>query len=88
MNSLISLDFIFVMKQCVKQLLILAILTRKTLFMPQNRNVPDIREKRRSWKKTYVGEQHKSSGLSGRKRGEHQYDTALCQSTEKPESSR
>lgn len=38
--------------------------------------------------KTYVGERHKSSGLSGRKRSKHQYDAALCQSMEKPESSR
>ena len=37
---------------------------------------------------TYVGERHKSSGLSGRKRSKHQYDATLCQSMEKPESSR
>ena len=30
--------------------------------------------------KTYVGERHKSSGLSGRKRSKHQYDATLCQS--------
>ena len=38
--------------------------------------------------KTDVGERHKTSGLSGRKRSKHQYDAALCQSMEKPESSR
>lgn len=38
--------------------------------------------------KTYVGERHKTSGLSGRKRSKHQYDAALCQSMEKPENSR
>ena len=38
--------------------------------------------------KTYVGERHKSSGLSERKRSKHQYDAALCQSMEKPESGR
>lgn len=61
---------------------------KKNYFMPQSRSVPDVREKRQKLEKTYVGERHKSSGLSGRKRSKHQYDATLCQSMEKPESSR
>ena len=34
-----------------RQLLNSDILTRKNLFMPQSRSVPDVREKRRNWKK-------------------------------------
>ena len=49
---------------------------------------PRCQGKTQKLEKTYVGERHRSPGLSGRKRGKHQYDTALCQSTEKPESSR
>ena len=41
----------FVMKQSARQLSNSDILTRKNLFMPQNRSVPDVREKRRNWKK-------------------------------------
>ena len=41
----------FVMKQSARQLLNPGILTRKNLFMPQSRSVPDVREKRRNWKK-------------------------------------
>ena len=41
----------FVMKQSARQLLNSGILTRKNLFMPQSRSVPDVREKRRNWKK-------------------------------------
>ena len=41
----------FVMKQTERQLLNSGILTRKNLFMPQSRSVPDVREKRRNWKK-------------------------------------
>lgn len=41
----------FVMKQSTRQLLNSGILTRKNLFMPQSRSVPDVREKRRNWKK-------------------------------------
>ena len=41
----------FVMKQSARQLLNPGILTRKNLFMPQSRSVPDAREKRRNWKK-------------------------------------
>ena len=39
------------MKQSARQLLNSGILTRKNLFMPQSRSVPDVREKRRNWKK-------------------------------------
>ena len=49
---------------------------------------PRCQGKTQKLEKTYAGERHRSPGLSGRKRGKHQYDTALCQSTEKPESSR
>lgn len=41
----------FVMKQSARQLLNSGILTRKNLFIPQSRSVPDVREKRRNWKK-------------------------------------
>ena len=41
----------FVMKQSARQLLNSGILTRKKFFMPQSRSVPDVREKRRNWKK-------------------------------------
>ena len=51
MKSLINLTCMFVMKQSARQLLNSDILTRKNLFMPQNRSVPDVREKRRNWKK-------------------------------------
>ena len=51
MKSLINLTCMFVMKQFARQLLNSDILTRKNLFMPQNRSVPDVREKRRNWKK-------------------------------------
>ena len=40
----------FVMKQSARQLLNSGILTRKNLFMPQSRSVPEVREKRRNWK--------------------------------------
>ena len=49
---------------------------------------PRCQGKTQKLEKTYVGERHKTSGLSGRKRSKHQYDAALCQSMEKPESSR
>ncbi len=49
---------------------------------------PLCQGKTQKLEKTYVGERHKSSGLSGRKRSKHQYDATLCQSMEKPESSR
>ena len=49
---------------------------------------PRCQGKTQKLEKTYVGERHRSPDLSERKRGKHQYDTALCQSTEKPESSR
>ncbi|MFR0990612.1 MAG: hypothetical protein ACLSF3_16285, partial [Anaerobutyricum hallii] len=49
---------------------------------------PRCQGKTQKLEKTYVGERHKSSGLSGRKRSKHQYDATLCQSMEKPESSR
>ena len=42
---------LIVMKQSARQLLNSGILTRKNLFMPQSRSVPDVREKRRNWKK-------------------------------------
>ena len=41
----------FVMKHSARQLLNSGILTRKNLFIPQSRSVPDVREKRRNWKK-------------------------------------
>ncbi len=75
----------FVMKQSARQLLNSGILTRKNLFMPQSRSVPDVREQE-ELEKAYVGERHKSSGLSGRKRSKHQYDATLCQSMEKPKA--
>ena len=49
---------------------------------------PRCQGKTQKLEKTYGGERHKSSGLSGRKRSKHQYDATLCQSMEKPESSR
>ena len=49
---------------------------------------PRCQGKTQKLEKTYVGERHKLSGLSGRKRSKHQYDATLCQSMEKPESSR
>ena len=49
---------------------------------------PRCQGKTQELEKTYVGERHKSSGFSGRKRSKHQYDATLCQSMEKPESSR
>ena len=49
---------------------------------------PRCQGKTQKLEKTYVGERHKSSGLSGRKRSKHQYDATLCQSMEKSESSR
>ena len=49
---------------------------------------PLCQGKTQKLEKTYVGERHKSSGFSGRKRSKHQYDATLCQSMEKPESSR
>ena len=49
---------------------------------------PRCQGKMQELEKTYVGERHKSSGFSGRKRSKHQYDATLCQSMEKPESSR
>ena len=49
---------------------------------------PRCQGKTQKLEKTYVGERHKSSGFSGRKRSKHQYDATLCKSMEKPESSR
>lgn len=49
---------------------------------------PRCQGKAQKLEKTYVGERHKTSGLSRRKRSKHQYDAALCPSMEKPESSR
>ena len=50
-DEFIDLVWVFVMKQSARQLLNSGILTRKNLFMPQSRSVPDVGEKRRNWKK-------------------------------------
>ena len=61
---------------------------KKKILHASEQERPRCQGKTQKLEKTYVGERHKSSGLSGRKRSKHQYDATLCQSMEKPESSR
>ena len=61
---------------------------KKKILHASEQERPRCQGKMQELEKTYVGERHKSSGLSGRKRSKHQYDATLCQSIEKPESSR
>ena len=49
---------------------------------------PQCHGKMHELEKTYVGERHKSPVFSGRKQSKRQYNTTLCQSIEKTESSR
>ena len=71
-----------------KALLKLGYRRKKEAFHASEQERPRCQGKTQKLEKTYVGERHKSSGLSGRKRSKHQYDATLCQSMEKPESSR
>ena len=82
----------FQLKICIetvrKALIKLGYSYKKKSLHASEQERPRCQGKTQKLEKTYVGERHKSSGLSGRKRSKHQYDATLCQSMEKPESSR
>ena len=82
----------FQLKICIetvrKALIKLGYSYKKKSLHASEQERPRCQGKTQKLEKTYVGERHKSSGLSGRKRSKHQYDATLCQNMEKSESSR